>query len=84
MEARCSSKTFDDFQWTTQRHIPEDRSLHLKLLEKIKNYCNFLKGKKLGLITAKMQLVTGSEHGSRIIYTATSRCLAMTNEGATK
>jgi hypothetical protein len=29
-------------------------------------------------------LVTGSEHGSRIIYTATSRCLAMTNEGATK
>jgi hypothetical protein len=28
MEVICSSKTFVDFQWTTQHCIPEDSTLH--------------------------------------------------------
>jgi hypothetical protein len=28
MEAACSSETLVDFQWTTWRYIPEDRTLH--------------------------------------------------------
>jgi hypothetical protein len=27
MDAKCSSETFVEFQWTTQHHIPEDRTL---------------------------------------------------------
>jgi hypothetical protein len=27
-EAMCSSETMVDFQWTTRRYIPEDKTLH--------------------------------------------------------
>jgi hypothetical protein len=31
MEETCSSKTSIDFQWTTRRYIPENRTLHVFL-----------------------------------------------------
>jgi hypothetical protein len=36
MEATCSSKTSDDFQRTTQRYIPEDRTHHNDHCENLK------------------------------------------------
>jgi hypothetical protein len=28
MEAKCSSKTSADYQWTTWHYIPDERALH--------------------------------------------------------
>jgi hypothetical protein len=38
MEATCSSETSVDFQRTTRRYIPEDRTLHNHLYENLKSY----------------------------------------------
>jgi hypothetical protein len=38
MEATRSSETSVDFQMTTQRYIPEDRTLHNHRCEKLKSY----------------------------------------------
>jgi hypothetical protein len=38
MEAICSSETSVDFQWTTRRYIPEDRTLHNHRFENLKLY----------------------------------------------
>jgi hypothetical protein len=38
MEATCSSKMSVDFEWTTQRYIPEDRTLHNHCCENLKSY----------------------------------------------
>jgi hypothetical protein len=34
----CSSKMLVNFQWTTQRYIPEDRTLHNHCCENLKSY----------------------------------------------
>jgi hypothetical protein len=38
MVATCSSETSVDFQRTTQRYIPEDRTVHNHCCEKLKSY----------------------------------------------
>jgi hypothetical protein len=38
MEAICSSETSVHSQWTTQRHIPEDDTLHNHGCENLKSY----------------------------------------------
>jgi hypothetical protein len=38
MEATCSYGTWVDFQRTTQRYIPEDRTLHNDRCENLKSY----------------------------------------------
>jgi hypothetical protein len=38
MEAKCSSKTVADFQWTTWYYIPEDSTLHNHCCENLKCY----------------------------------------------
>jgi uncharacterized metal-binding protein len=47
MEATCSSKTLGDFQWTTWRYIPQERTLHNRCCRNLKSYkviviCNYL------------------------------------------
>jgi hypothetical protein len=37
-EATCSSRTSNDFQWTTWCYIPEDGTLQNHLFEKLKSY----------------------------------------------
>jgi hypothetical protein len=38
MEATCSPRTLVDFQQTTQRYVPEDRTLHNHQCENTKSY----------------------------------------------
>jgi hypothetical protein len=38
MEAIYSSETIVDFQWTTRRYIPQDRTLHDHVCENVKCY----------------------------------------------
>jgi hypothetical protein len=38
METTCSSETLVEFQWTTWRYIPEDRTLHSYRHENLKSY----------------------------------------------
>jgi hypothetical protein len=38
MEAICSSVTLVDFQWATQRYIPQDSTLHNHHCENLKSY----------------------------------------------
>jgi hypothetical protein len=38
VEAICSSETSVDTQWTTQRYIPEDGTLHNHCCENLKSY----------------------------------------------
>jgi hypothetical protein len=40
MEATCSSETSVDFQRTTRRYIPEDRTLRNRLCENLRSYNN--------------------------------------------
>jgi hypothetical protein len=62
MEATCSSETSVDFQRTTRRYIPEDRTLHNHWCENLKSYyiwnCLFLQHAYpdlLGLFTLLFQ-----------------------------
>jgi hypothetical protein len=38
IEAMCSSETPVEFQWTTQRYIPENRDLHNHRCENLKSF----------------------------------------------
>jgi hypothetical protein len=66
MEGQCS-ETSVAFQWTTQRYIPEDRTLHNHRCENLKSYSLFL---FTVLLRTGSRIPLLGNHNSRVQFTA--------------
>jgi hypothetical protein len=70
MEAICSSKTSVETQRTTQRHIPEDYTLHNHCCENLKSYIKLL---SLWMLKLRLRL--------RYIKCSITKCVCMLDLG---
>jgi hypothetical protein len=81
MEATCSSETSADFQWTTRRYTPDDRTLDNHRCENLESYISKKYFHNYADFCVTL-IINGSPHSARRVPLIEKHCFALRNAGA--